>query len=229
MANNLIMNKNIKQYYQSTRSKLKTISLSEEQKKHFGDNRVQIAENAVVLGQLPIIKNVKNGVLEIGINTVLNSDNINSITPVSSPVKFVLGINARIKVGADCTLNGSSIIAYESVTIGDRVQIGAGGMIIDTDLHPVDVDLRRNQTLGKPFPLESVERAPIIIEDDVWIGWGVIILKSVTVGCGSIIGAGSVVTRDVPAKSIVGGNPAKVIKYITSDKTENNKHYAVKL
>ncbi|KXU41364.1 CatB-related O-acetyltransferase [Longibaculum muris] len=60
---------------------------------------------------------------------------------------------------------------------------------------------------------ESIVRGPIIVEDDVWIGYGAVIMSGVTVGRGSIIGAKSVVTKDVPPFAIVGGVPAKVIKY----------------
>lgn len=60
---------------------------------------------------------------------------------------------------------------------------------------------------------DAQTKGPIIIEDEVWIGFGVIILSGVRVGKGAIIGAGSVVTKDIPAYAIVGGNPAKIIKY----------------
>lgn len=62
-------------------------------------------------------------------------------------------------------------------------------------------------------PKDSVSKGAVIIEDEVWIGYGALILSGVTIGKGSIIAAGSVVTRDVPPYAIVGGNPAKIIRY----------------
>lgn len=95
--------------------------------------------------------------------------------------------------------------------IGNNVKIGGNVLIIDTDSHPIDFLLRR-----EPPHFESVQSAikssPIIIDDDVWIGANCTILKGVTIGARSIIGAGSVVTKDIPADCIAAGNPAKIIK-----------------
>lgn len=181
---------------------------------YFKERGALLAGKVLVIGPLPLIKNKNGGVLKIGCDTVLNSDNENSNTPIPSPIKFVLGKNALIQIGNNCDLNGAAVTAYESVVIGNRVQIGAAGLITDSDLHPIDAASRRKQMSGEPFPLSLVVKAPVVIEDDVWIGYNVIILKGVHIGEGSIIGAGSVVTRDVPPFSVVGGNPAKVIKNI---------------
>ncbi|RFU85245.1 sugar O-acetyltransferase [Streptomyces triticagri] len=73
-------------------------------------------------------------------------------------------------------------------------------------------------TGGHPLPLaerrEYLSFAPIVIEDDVWIGTAALIMQGVTVGAGAVVAAGAVVTRDVPARSVVGGVPARVIKKI---------------
>lgn len=166
---------------------------------------------------MPLIKNRYGGILEIGEQTVINSDNENSNTPIPTLVKFVLGMNARIIVGRNCDLNGIAITAYKSVSIGDYVQIGAGGLISDTDLHPLDARLRRMQLSGGKYPIEAVAKADIVIEDDVWIGYGVIILKGVRIGRGSIIGAGSVVTGNIPPSSVAAGNPATVVRKLDED------------
>jgi len=83
--------------------------------------------------------------------------------------------------------------------------LGGGTLITDTDAHPLDWEDRRNNT-GK------VLSAPVIIEDDVWIGAQCIILKGVTIGARTVIGAGSVVTHSIPADSIAAGNPCKVLR-----------------
>ena len=79
--------------------------------------------------------------------------------------------------------------------------------MIDTDCHPIDYSVRRNSN-------EGTCSAPIVIEDDVWIGAQSIVLKGVTIGARSIIGAGSVVTKSIPADCIAAGNPCKVIRTI---------------
>ncbi len=188
--------------------------MSDVEVDYFKERGVVLAGKVLVMGPLPLIKNRNGGVLKIGCDTVLNSDNENSNTPIPSPVKFVLGKNALIQIGDNCDLNGVAVTAYESVVIGSRVQIGAAGLITDTDLHPIGVAGRQKQMSGEPFPLDLVAKAPVVIADDVWIGFNVMILKGVHIGKGSIVGAGSVVTKDVPSFSVVGGNPAKVIKTI---------------
>ena len=93
----------------------------------------------------------------------------------------------------------------DSVTIGDNVKVGACVLITDTDAHPLDYLARRSS-------IEDTKSAPIVIEDDVWVGAHSIILKGVTIGARSIIGAGSVVTKNIPADCVAAGNPCKVIK-----------------
>ena len=99
---------------------------------------------------------------------------------------------------------------------------------MDSDVHPIDFLKRRVNyereligMLGKKDGLkayyESVGTAPIVIEDDVWIGARCQILKGVHIGARSIIAAGSNVTKDIPADVIAGGNPCRVIKTLTTN------------
>lgn len=94
---------------------------------------------------------------------------------------------------------------HDSITIGNHVKIGACVLLTDTDAHPIDYVSRR-------FSNEGTKSAPIVIEDDVWIGAHCVVLKGVTIGARSIIGAGSVVTKNIPADCIAAGNPCKIIK-----------------
>ena len=96
---------------------------------------------------------------------------------------------------------------HKSARIGNNVKIGGCVLITDTDAHPMDYVARRSSN-------EGTKSAPVVIEDDVWVGAHCIILKGVTIGARSIIGAGSVVTKSIPADCVAAGNPCRVIKII---------------
>ncbi len=121
-----------------------------------------------------------------------------------------------IKIGADCYLGDHSRIwAAAGITIGDRVLISHSVNIQDNNGHPISASDRHRQTieilLGSPVRLPGVAMAPIVIEDDVWIGFNAIIMKGVKIGKGAIIAAGSVVWKDVPQYAIMVGSPARQI------------------
>lgn len=103
--------------------------------------------------------------------------------------------------GNTFTAGNSMIISKESVTIGKDCAIAWGVTICDHDFHKYYIN-------GE----QQIETAPVVIGNNVWIGMNATILKGVTIGEGAIIAAHSVVTKDVPAKALVGGNPAKIIK-----------------
>ncbi|MBQ3098139.1 MAG: acyltransferase [Kiritimatiellae bacterium] len=131
----------------------------------------------------------------------------NSFGIIQRVVIRTVAPGAKITIGDNVGVSGCTISASKSITIGNRVLVGSGTAIVDQDAHQIDPDDRRNGT-------GEIKKAPIIIEDDVFIGARVIILKGVTIGKGSTIGAGSVVTKSIPPYSIVAGNPARVIRSI---------------
>ena len=92
------------------------------------------------------------------------------------------------------------------VRIGDFVQFGSGVQIL-TPLHPLEASLRRRQEYGRPVDIGS----------DVWVGGGALILPGVRVGSRTVIGAGSVVTRDIPADVFAAGNPCRVIRQLPDE------------
>lgn len=110
---------------------------------------------------------------------------------------------ARIEIGDDVGLSGCTIAASKSIKIGNRVLVGSGALITDSDAHALEAEARAH---GEPGA-----SAPVVIEDDVFIGARAIILKGVTLGRACVVGAGAVVAKDVPAGAIVAGNPARVI------------------
>lgn len=114
----------------------------------------------------------------------------------------------RIKIGNNCTLNHNNVlqagVKHGSIIIGDHVFTAANVMIVAYNHCTND----RNT----PIISQGYYDGSVVIEDNVWIGFGVSILAGVTIGRGSVIAAGSVITKSVPPYSIVGGVPAKVIK-----------------
>lgn len=118
-------------------------------------------------------------------------------------VQLYTGPEGTLEIGDDCFVNnGATLSASRAIRIGDRVNIAPHCTVIDNDFHGVaDRD-------GAP------KAAPIVLEDDVWLGTGVIVLKGVTIGKGSVIASGSVVTKDVPPGVVAGGVPARVLKAI---------------
>lgn len=149
-----------------------------------------------------------NGTLIIGNNFNCNNKvDSNSIGLIQPCVFNISTPSSNITIGNNVGISGSTICATNSVTIGNNVLIGSGCLITDTDAHPIDWRDRREGNNEKTCS------APILVGNDVFIGARSIILKGVTIGDRAIIGAGSVVTHDIPADSIAAGNPAKVIRH----------------
>ncbi|MGY1775964.1 sugar O-acetyltransferase [Geodermatophilus sp. SYSU D00804] len=110
---------------------------------------------------------------------------------------------SRIRVGARCFANvGLVALDVAAITIGDDVQIGPNVQLL-TPTHPVEPGPRRDKW-------EAAR--PITIGDNVWLGGGVIVLPGVSIGADTVVGAGSVVTRDLPAGVVAVGNPARVVR-----------------
>ena len=118
---------------------------------------------------------------------------------------FFCDYGSHTRIGAGTFANfGLVALDCAPIVIGDDVQIGPNVQLL-TPTHPVDPDRRRAKW-------EAAE--PITIEDNVWLGGGAIVLAGVTVGADSVVGAGAVVTRDVPAGVVVVGQPARVVRSV---------------
>lgn len=125
--------------------------------------------------------------------------------------------NASISIGQNSFIGGSALVSAERIEIGNDVLIAWGCWVVDHNSHSVIWRQRSNDVKdwyhGKK-DWTNISRAKIVIADKAWIGFNSIILKGVTIGEGSVIGAGSVVTKDVPPYTVVAGNPARVIRAI---------------
>lgn len=130
---------------------------------------------------------------------------------------FNIEPEGHVQVGDDCILVGAVFMCAQSICIGDRVVISYNVTIADSDFHPINpqdrmMDAISNAPYGDKSQRPPVISRPVIIEDDVWIGIGVIILKGVHIGRGAKIEAGSIITSDVPAGTSVRGNPARPVE-----------------
>lgn len=170
------------------------------------DKRKTIGSN-VKFRCLPVIIMKKNTNLILGDGVVVNSEKKGYFLNMHSPCKFLLDKQGgQIKIGKNTRIHGTCIHAYKSVEIGENCLIAANTQIFDGSGH----DLSFNNADNRINTYGSVK--PIIIENSVWIGANSIVLPGVTIGYGSVVAAGSVVTKDIPPLTLVGGNPAKIIK-----------------
>ena len=162
---------------------------------------------------LPRIERTAKGRIEVGKGCCLRSARCSNPVGVFHPVQLATIGAGRIVLGDGCGVSGSVLVAENSITLGRRVMIGAGCIVIDSDCHSLDVDSRARGERGKT--------APVVLEDDVLLGINVLVLKGVRIGAGTVVGAGSVVTGDLPAGVIAAGNPARVVGVLKPEyKTE---------
>jgi acetyltransferase-like isoleucine patch superfamily enzyme len=131
---------------------------------------------------------------------------------------FAIQKDGRCVVGDFTLLNGAIVMAEELVEIGSHCLISWGVGIADSDFHPLEPAQRLIDAHAlAPFfknrpPRPKLKTAPVKIGDNVWIGMNAVILKGVTIGENSVVAAGAVVTKSIPANTIVAGNPAVTVK-----------------
>ncbi len=133
-------------------------------------------------------------------------------------------VGARIAIGDRTFFGKSSLISAESISIGSDVLISWGVTIVDHQSHSLVFEDRKKdvtnwQTGDKDW--KNIVIKPIKVADKVWIGFGATLLAGVTVGEGAVIGADSVVTKDVPPWTVVAGNPAREIRKLDTESVEN--------
>lgn len=146
------------------------------------------------------IERFKHSIITIGDNCVFNSKTCFNARGIAHHCIISTATDyAKIEIGNNCGFSGTSIVANNYVKIGNNVTVGADSCIGDRDDHN-----NLTKTLDKP----------VEIKDNVFIGMHCLILKGVTIGENSIIGAGSVVTKDIPANCVAAGVPCKVIRYL---------------
>ncbi len=185
------------EFIRRARNRLRQYSMLEHLKglwlaRHFASHGI-----VVVTGGTPMPTVVNNG-----------GEIRTGIVQFYSGVRLEVAEGAGLTIGNGTYLNRNTCVCAESrIEIGNNCKISWDVVIMDSDQHPLP---------GR----SATERKPVTIEDDVWIGCRAIILKGVRIGAGAVIGAGSVITKDVPAHAIVVGAPQRVIG--STDKPERS-------
>ncbi len=158
------------------------------------------------LGSSPVIRRHRSAVIRLGRNVSIANELAENPAGISHRTALCASQpGAELLIGDDVGISGAILNAWTKIIIGDRVFIGADAAIYDSDFHPLDPARRH------ALDAASIAVAPVIIEPDVWIGARAMVLKGVTIGRAAVVGAGAVVTSNVPPGAIVGGIPAKVI------------------
>lgn len=143
--------------------------------------------------------------ITIDANCQFNSSHVSNLIGVNHPCMLsTLMEGAEIHIGPNCGFSGTFIGCASKIVLGENVRCGANTLITDTDWHMDDPRTGPNE--------------PVIIANNVWLGFNVIVLKGVTIGENSMIAAGSIVTSSLPANVVAGGVPAKVLKQINNTK-----------
>jgi acetyltransferase-like isoleucine patch superfamily enzyme len=153
---------------------------------------------------LPDIRRMPDSVIRIGARCEFRSAPWSNQVGLNRPCSIsTLRENALIEIGHDSGFSGAVIGAAERIVIGSHVLVGGNCTITDTDWHALTHERRKT---------EPGNCAPVVIEDEVFLSMNVIVLKGVTIGAGTVVAAGSVVSKSLPGGVIAGGAPARVLR-----------------
>lgn len=172
--------------------------------------------------QAPIVKPPNDGTIAVETRGYKNCESV-----CGEDGKFLGKVlfendDARVIIGSRVFIGGGTLlIAAQEIDIGDDVLIAWGVTIVDHNAHSISFSKRKddlsNFRLGRSKVWNDVTIAPVRICDKAWIGFNSIVLKGVTIGEGAVVGAGSVVSSDVPPWVVVAGNPARIVRHISPE------------
>lgn len=161
--------------------------------------------------------NVQNkGLILLGSNLTINSGKTHNIIGGDTRTNIIVRNGATFEIGDYSGISNSTFVCTRKIHIGESVLIGGSCKFYDTDFHSIDFESRMSPYINNT-PDKYIKSAAIIVKDGAWIGGNSIILKGVTIGAYSIIGAGSVVSKNIPDNEIWAGNPIKFIRKIKVD------------
>lgn len=175
---------------------------------------VEMAEGVVVTGKVELFRG--GSPVQIGAHSHIRSARDEAPQVGLGPIRLMAQDGEGIRIGRHCAINrGVCVISRMGISIGDGVIVAPNVIMLDYDGHSVDPAKRmyiEKEVQSTGFYDEGASKGKIEIGNNVWIGLGAIILRGVHVGDHSVIGAGSVVRRNIPERTLVMGNPAEVVR-----------------
>lgn len=172
-------------------------------------NRVDYGKNLISNGMPVISVRRTRGEFSIGDNFKMNNGKRYNQIGRQQPC-FLIVFDGILTIGNNVSMSGTAIFCAHKISIGNNVKIGGGNVIYDSDFH----SLNYKDRLMKKEDRSLIKKCPVMIGNNVFIGAHSMILKGVTIGDNSIVGAGSVVSRSIPENQIWAGNPAVFIREI---------------
>lgn len=172
------------------------------------ERRTTISLGASTKVRWTALLGTRRGTISIGKQSILNCR-----IAFDSP-------GGRIEIGDRCYIGSSLLVCHSAITIEDDSIISWGVTIVDHDSHSLVWSERSTDVVDWQQNIKNwdhVKIRPVHIEEKVWIGFGVSVLKGVRIGSHSVVAAGSVVTKDVPPYSLVAGNPARIVRSLDAD------------
>jgi len=167
---------------------------------------IKLGKNCVFYG-IPLFHKHPTGKITIGDGCIFRSAEWSNSIGLNRRCFINAGRDAEIIIGSNSGFSATVISATESIKIGNNVLCGANCTICDDDRHPINAYERHKNLPG--------QSAPIIIEDDVFLGMNTVVLKGVKIGNKTVVAANSLVTNSLPGNVLAGGNPARIIRTIT--------------
>jgi acetyltransferase-like isoleucine patch superfamily enzyme len=171
---------------------------------------VHFGKNLRVSGWLNLIIH-PDAIFSIGDNVRLNSGYLRNMVGGNLKTGFHVAKGAELRIENNVGISNSTIVCMNRIVIGEHALIGGDCKIYDTDFHPINPIDRANLSAS------HAKSKPVIIKSSAFIGGHCIILKGVTIGQGAVVGAGSVVSRDIPDDEIWAGNPIRKIGCVTHE------------
>lgn len=170
---------------------------------------LDVKYHSVSTNGLPYLYLYRGGNMVIGKGFRMNNGTHGNPIGCFQKCTLIVDAGATLTIGDNVGISQTALIAADNISIGRNVKIGGGTCVWTTDFHSLDPRIRTSSK-----DIHHRAKAPVVIKDNAFIGAKVIVLKGVTIGENSIIGAGSVVTRSVPDNEIWAGNPAKFIRKV---------------
>jgi acetyltransferase-like isoleucine patch superfamily enzyme len=182
-------------------------------------NFLRLRLSKVIYKQLTVngrLKIANKGTIVLGRNITINSGKNHNIIGGDLRTNIIVRPDATLNIGNNVGISNSTFVCEKNITLEDDVLIGGDCKIYDTDFHSLNY-VCRMQPYKNGIPDNKINNFNILIKKGAWLGGSCIVLKGVTIGCKSIIGAGSVVSKNIPDYEVWAGNPIKFIRKLSEE------------